>query len=145
MKLLIAILMITYSAQSLAIDAFYLPFTKHFSECLYTCDSGKYNESNHVTGISGDKYTAFVMNNSYNKLGVFVGRKLSLDYNEYITGFAVAGLVTGYGNVMPTYKGIGTMGYVGVDIHKKGSKYGLIITSLPVKEGVINIGFRYSL
>lgn len=145
MKLLITILMLIITNQSFALDAFYLPYTKHFTDRSIVQKHLKYNEKNHVIGATSDKYAAFVMNNSYNKFGVFAGRKVSLEITPFITSFAVAGIVTGYGNVMDTYKGIGAMAYVGLDIHSKDSKFGFLITGLPVKKGAINIGFRYSL
>ena len=127
-----------------ALDAFYLPYTKHLAPCYMECINGKYHEQNHVTGITNGKYAGFVMKNSYNRFSVFGGRQFTKRLTPSVKAFIAVGGVTGYTKVSTSRLGIAPAGYIGVDIHKSGSPFGVVITGVPTKEGEYNIGFRYS-
>ena len=142
MKKIITSILLLASCNSFAADIFYIPFTHHFIEREI---NGRYNEQNNITGISSDKYTAFAMVNSYDRFSIFAGRKAHYNYGDNLTAFAVVGLMSGYDHVRPSLAGLSLGGYIGIDIHKKDSKFGFVITALPVKQGAINFGFRYSL
>jgi len=145
MKTLITILALL-STQAFALDAFYLPYTKHLAPCYEECPyTDRYNEENHVIGATNGKYSAFVMKNSYNKWGVFFGKQWTRDLNKNIRGFATVGGVTGYSDVSKNVLGIAAAGYVGLDLHTSSDRWGFVITAIPSPEGMFNIGFRLSL
>lgn len=144
MKSLITLLALT-SAQSFALDAFYLPYTKHLAPCYEQCINGEYREDNHVTGITNGKYSAFIMRNSHDKFSVFAGKQWTRDLTSNIRTFATIGGVTGYSDVSSSIAGVSFGAYAGLDIHPTDSKWGIVITGVPTKEGVLNFGFRLTL
>lgn len=139
-------LLILLSSKAMALDAFYLPYTKHLEACPEECPyDSTYNEENHVMGLTNGKYSAFVMKNSYNRYSMFAGKQWNKDLRENIRTFATIGGVTGYSKVSKNILGIAAAGYIGFDFHAKNDKWGIVLTAIPHPEGMFNIGFRWKI
>ena len=148
MKHLITFILAVFSSAVSAADIFHLPYTKHFAECERVCPNktgNGFNEQNYSTGIEHKKYIGFVMYNSHNRPSLLLGRMFSKIHNPYIKTFTVIGGATGYDNVYTTFLGIAPTAYVGIDLHPKHNKWGVVITKIPTPTGVMAIGFRLAL
>jgi hypothetical protein len=109
------------------------------NECL------DFNDSQELIGLAGEKWSIVYMHqNSVREKSIVVTRVFKVDFGSRVRGFAAAGLGTGYEKHYEKISeyGLTPVGYLGLDLHPKNDKAGLIITWSP--DCFIGIGSRVS-
>lgn len=108
------------------------------SSCPY---ENKYNETHNLIGYIDDSISYGYMKNSWNNDSVFVAKVWDKDINTYIRSHLVVGVATGYKDYIPLSLGpLAFVGYMGIDIHPKHDKFGIMLSVIPGE--VLAIGFR---
>lgn len=143
------LLLLSHCNKAKALDLLVGQRTHHFHSCWNWEQEGRpcegVNESQELIGLSTDRWALVYMHqNSLREEAFILTRKWDRDWGQYLRPYVAIGVATGYEELgLPGVAGLTPVGYLGLDLHPRADKLGLVVTWVP--EGFVGLGLRVKL
>lgn len=143
------LLLLSHCNKSQALDLLVGQRTHHFHPCWNWEQEGAacepVNESQELIGVSTDKWALVYMHqNSLRERSFILTRKWDRDWGRYVRPYVAIGVATGYEKLeLPDALGLTPVGYLGLDLHPKNDRFGLVVTWVP--DSFVGLGLRRKL
>jgi hypothetical protein len=103
-----------------------------------------YNDSQELIGLRKGKYSLlYIHQNSLREKSLLFVRTWEYDLTPNVRPWSAAGLGTGYDKVKKVGGTLTPVGYLGLDLHPKSDRFGLLVTWVP--ESFVGLGLRVRL